>query len=218
MIKTLFRVAVVAVAAGGPIMFFKAPDMWSKVRDTVAGFVSPKAQAGDARPVAATTASTAGPAKAPEPVLEGPPVQDLAEVLRFDVSTGWVMSRWARVSTGMAQLQLQGYRVPLVTGTAKDDLAGSLTYYFNPQQQVQKITFNGTTGDVTKLVRLLTTRHSFVRRLANDSGLFVYEVPGEKGDVRSVLRIRPTGVVKSNEPYQRFHVDLMMERPQQGKG
>ncbi|MCX7427435.1 MAG: hypothetical protein NTW96_17620, partial [Planctomycetia bacterium] len=73
-------------------------------------------------------------------------------------------------------------------------------------------------GDVTKQVRLLTTRHSFVRRLANDSGLFVYEVPGEKGDVRGVLRIRPTGVVKSNEPYQRFHVDLMMERPQQGKG
>jgi hypothetical protein len=64
----------------------------------------------------------------------------------------------------------------------------------------------------------LTTRHGFVRRIANDGGLFVYEAPGENGAVRSVLRIRPTGVVKSNEPYQRFHVDLMMERPEQGKG
>lgn len=215
MLKSLTRAGIVLAAVAGPVMFFKAPGMWAKTRDAATSLVGASTPAVEAKPVAATPASN--PAGKPaEPELEGPPVRDLAEVIRFDVSTGWVMGRWSRVSTGMAQLQLQGYRVPLVTGTAKDDLAGSLTYYFGPQQTVEKITFNGTTGDATKLIRLLTTRYGFVRRVANDSGLFVYEVAGEKGGVRSVLRIRPTGVVKATEPYQRFHVDLMMERPEKG--
>ncbi len=61
-------------------------------------------------------------------------------MLRFDVTVEWVMQRWPRVSTGLPYLQLQGYRVPLVTGTKVADLAGSLTYYFNARQQVQRIT------------------------------------------------------------------------------
>jgi hypothetical protein len=213
-LKTLLRAGIVTAAVAGPMVFFKAPGMWAKMRDTATSLVGANTPAVETKPAATPESNQS--ARRAEPELEGPPVRDLAEVIRFDVSTGWVMSRWSRVSTGMAQLQLQGYRVPLVTGTAKDDLAGSLTYYFGPQQTVEKITFNGTTGDATKLIRLLTTRYGFVRRLANDSGLFVYEVAGEKGGVRSVLRIRPTGVVKASEPYQRFHVDLMMERPEKG--
>jgi len=57
-----------------------------------------------------------------------------------------VISRWPRVSAGLAELQLQGYRVPLVSGTTANDLAGALTYYFNSRQQVQRITFQGTTA------------------------------------------------------------------------
>ena len=72
------------------------------------------------------------------------PLPSLAEVLRFDVTVEWVMQRWPRVTTGLPQLQLQGYRVPLVTGTSLSDVAGSLTYYFNARQQVQRITLRGT--------------------------------------------------------------------------
>ena len=64
-------------------------------------------------------------------------------------------------STGLTYLQLQGYRVPLVTGTTLADVAGSLTYYFNAQQRVQRITFRGTTGDPSVLATLLAQRLSF---------------------------------------------------------
>ena len=74
------------------------------------------------------------PAK-PAP-LEGVTARDLGEVIRFDGSPEWVMARWPRVTAGLANLDLQGYRVPLVSGTAQDDLAGSLTYYFDRNQQV----------------------------------------------------------------------------------
>ncbi|HEV3024657.1 MAG TPA: DUF6690 family protein, partial [Pirellulales bacterium] len=58
------------------------------------------------------------------------PVVDVQQAFRFDVTSAWVLGRWPRVSAGLSQLDLQGYRVPLVTGTKPDDLAGSLTYYF----------------------------------------------------------------------------------------
>jgi hypothetical protein len=124
------------------------------------------------------------------------------------------MARWPRVSAGLAELKLQGYRVPLVTGTGTDDLAGGLTYYFNPRQQLQKITFQGTTGDTRKLVDFLVKHHRFGRRLTNDPRLFRYEVALPDRPAKSFLEIRPAQVVKSAEAYHRFDVFLAIERPE----
>jgi len=209
MFRLLFHTAVLAAAIAVPMLFFSASDIWTGVKKAVSSLMGAADTSDDSTETANIPATT--PATPP---LEGPEVRDLGEIFRFDVTTAWVMSRWARVSTGMAQLQLQGYRVPLVTGTTKGDLAGALTYYFGPEQRVKKITFNGTTGDATRLVRLLMTRYGFRRRMANDSGLFVYEVPNKQGGAGSVLRIRPTAVVKANQPHGQFHVDLLLERPE----
>ena len=155
------------------------------------------------------------PAARPPGWTEGAPVHDLADVLRFDVTPDWIVHNWPRVSTGLAHLPLQGYRVPLVTGTAQDDLAGSLTYYFNPHQQVQRITFYGTTGNTSKLVNLAVTRFGFTRRLTNDPGVFLYELPDSRGQVNSFVWIRPARVVRATEPYRRFELALLIERPDQ---
>ena len=147
------------------------------------------------------------------PSLEGFPTFDFAEVFRFDVSPGWIMSRWSRVSAALGTLQLQGYRVPLVTGTAEDDLAGSLTYYFNSAQQVQRITFSGTTGDSRKLVHFITGRYGFARRVANNPSLFLYEIPETQGPPKNLLEVRPARLLRADLPYQRFEVELSIERP-----
>ena len=72
------------------------------------------------------------------------------------------MRCWPQVATGLGQLQLQGYRVPLVSGTTEGDVAGSLTYYFNAQQQLQRIAFQGNTGDPRNLIVLLRSRYQLV--------------------------------------------------------
>lgn len=146
--------------------------------------------------------------------LAGPSVAELGEIFRFDVTTAWVMGRWPRVSTQLADLELQGYRVPLVTGTREDDLAGSLTYYFDREQRVQRITFFGTTGDARRLVATLATRHRFLRELTDDAGLFLYQVK-YNGKPLSELRVRPANVVEANNPHGRFEVALDM-RPRPG--
>jgi len=107
---------------------------------------------------------------------------------------------------------LQGDRAPLVTGTAMADVAGSLTYYFNAQQQVQRITLRGTTGDPSVLVTILTTQHHFTRRLTNDPGVVLYEAVDSGSQPAGTLQIRSANVISASEPRTRFEIDLVMDR------
>jgi hypothetical protein len=195
-----------AAAVAAPAVLYKGVDFWKTAVRNAAATMPPTPD------VAAVPAQPgAGPAAAS---LDGVPVRTLAEVFNFNVTPDWIMRRWPRVTTGLSHLQLQGYRVPLVTGTAESDLAGSLTYYFSPQQRAERITFCGTTGDSRKLVALLTSQHRLTRRLTNDPGLMVYESVHPNGKPCGACRIRSAPIVKASDAYRRFDVDLVLERPQ----
>jgi hypothetical protein len=157
--------------------------------------------------------STKTPSVKVDAAAEAPPIVDIGEALRFDLTPAWVLQRWPRVSTGMGQVQMQGYRVALVTGTSEHDLAGSLTYYFNPRQQLQRIVFYGTTGDPGKLVAFLNARYGFARRILNDPGVFVYEVPGPGSTPSSYLQMQSFDIIKHSEPLKKFKVSFVIERP-----
>ncbi len=142
--------------------------------------------------------------------LEGFPVADMREVFRFDITPAWVTSRWARVSTVRADATLSGLRVPLVTGTGIDDLAGSLTYYFDDEHQVQRITFQGTTGDARRLVAHLTQYFRFEPKPTLDAGLYVRSWNGRPTDG---LRISYAPVILANEARAQLDVMLELNRP-----
>ena len=74
------------------------------------------------------------------------PVATLEGVLRFDITPRWVMDNWPHVSTTRTDGELDGLRVPLITGTRPQDVAGSLTYYFDKQRVVQRIALDGSRG------------------------------------------------------------------------
>jgi len=214
--RTLLYVGGLFLALGGPISMFSATELASGVKSWFSG--SSKAAA-PANPEPASPPAPAAPAAAPVLAIGAPaaatdsrPMPSLAEVLRFDVTVEWVMQRWPRVTTGLPYLQLQGYRVTLVTGTSTTDVAGSLAYYFNARQQVQRITLHGTTGDPSVLVNLLTTRHRFTRRLTNDPGVVLFEAVDPHNRPVGSLRIRSAPVVRADRPYSRFEFDLVMDR------
>jgi hypothetical protein len=152
----------------------------------------------------------ATPAGNPRPV-EGVRFHSLGEVFRFDVTKEWIYSYWPRKSTGLADPELFGVRVPLVTGTGLSDLAGSLTYSFNRENQVQHISFSGRTADTTQLIQFLTTTYKFERRDAL-AGEQLYQV-GSDDHVQSELRTRPDPVLYSTSPHGSFAVALELERP-----
>ena len=208
MLKKLLLAGVAVVAVGGPVAFFSAGNWWKSFRQSMA---APQSKDAATDPLTAAIGTT--PGQPPKPTIEGPPVADLAEVFRFDVTPAWVTQRWPRVSTGLANLQLEGYRVALVSGTRPTDLAGALTYYFNSTHQVQQITFRGTTGDTSNLVRMLTSRYRLARKITNDPGTIVYEAVNPAGKATSMLRIRQAAVVKLDDPNRRYVVELVLERP-----
>jgi hypothetical protein len=211
--RTVLSTLLLGAAAVGPVVLYSTPGAWDSVRDN--WFSGQGATAADGTdPALPPELSQAEETVEAIPLaIEGSPTRGLDEVLRFDVNSHWILQRWPRVSTGLAKLELQGYRVPLVTGTAETDLAGSLTYYFNPQQQVQRITFHGMTGNARELVRFLTSKYKFTRRLTNSPALVIYERASPGGHPTGELKMRPASVLKSNEPRQRFQVELTMERP-----
>jgi hypothetical protein len=165
--------------------------------------------AGDASTGIPAPALAIGPDSSPAETM---PLPSLVEVLRLDVTVEWVLQRWPRVTTGLPQLQLQGYRVPLVSGTSVSDVAGSLTYYFNARQQVQRITLRGTTGDPSVLATILASRYRFTRRLTNDPSIVLYEAVDSSNRPVGSLKIRSAPVVQANHPHTRFLVDLVMDR------
>ena len=81
--------------------------------------------------------------------VTGPPIE---QALRFEISPQWVASQWPRVSTIAGDTDQLGLRVAWVSGTRADDVAGSLTYYFDRHHQLQRITFTGLTAEPRRLL------------------------------------------------------------------
>ena len=141
--------------------------------------------------------------------VSGPEITNFGDVFRFDLTPQAITSRWSRVSTGLSDVRLQGYRVPLVTGVSESDLAGSLTYYFDGQPRLRRITFLGTTGDPQKLVEFLSRQFGFRRAQSTSPRLTVYRVRfGRTGQ----LTVAPAEVLDRNQASTNYRVDLLLER------
>lgn len=204
--------AVLSAASFGPYLFYSASEQWEQARQALPSLASsdepssPDASADVTKPTEEEEAVKLPP-------LAGPPVSDFGQVLRFDISPAWVVGRWPRVVTGLAQLQLAGHRVPLVTGTHPSDLAGALTYYFDNTQHCQRITFRGTTGDPSRLIEFLARRYRFARQPANDPSLFLYKAVDRNNQLAGSAEIRPAWTISADRPYRRYDVKLQLERP-----
>jgi len=205
-----------ALAIGGPIGYFSADEGLSTAKQWFSSLnitdTARQMSPFGTDPAAAAPEGVSAPALNVSP--HGTTLAGLDEVLRFDATVDWIMRRWPRVSTGMPHPQLQGYRVSLVSGTNLGDVAGSLTYFFNARQQVQRITLRGTTGDPGALASLLASRFHFVRRLTNDPGLVCYESVDSHNRTNGTLKIRTAHTIDASRPYTRFEVDLVIDRPE----
>jgi hypothetical protein len=145
-----------------------------------------------------------------KPHLVGSRVDDLREVMRFDISPDWVLQRFARVSTVLADLQLEGLRVPIVTGTRADDLAGTLTYYFDRTGKLQRVTLHGFTGDPNRLVGTMTQNYDMSREPSLEAGVYTKRWNGQPVHF---LRMTHAPVVYSDAIHQKYTVFLELNQP-----
>jgi len=137
-----------------------------------------------------------------------PPVA-LEEAFRFDATPQWVTSRWPRVSTVTGESNQLGMRVALATGTRPDDVAGSLTYYFDDHHQLQRITFFGVTGDEQRLLGFLV--HAYGLKTAPTTGVARY-VAGPMNKPTSLVTVRLMPVVQAEAQLARAEVAVDLTR------
>lgn len=214
-VKKLLFVPLIAGALGVPYAMvegnFDAVTKWFQKSGSASG---PQGSLGLYDPHDPTGATSAlpplpgVPASAARPT--GPEVRELGEVIRFDISPRWVADNWSRVSTVTSELEMEGLRVPLVTGYQPGDLAGSLTYYFDKQHAVQRVTFHGTSGDERRLVQLLTTVYGFREQPALGGGMYAVSWNGKP---MSVLRVAYSPIVSATAPNAQRQITLEINRP-----
>ena len=212
--RTLFTATVVGAAVGGPY----AVSHWPQFKAKVLGQPSAAAAANPASSTWADSATSANsdagatqydPRLGPNPKSDETPIVGMAEAFRLDVTPNWVMSRWPRVSSNSQAEQFHGMRVALITGTHEDDLAGSLTYYFNAAQKCAEITFTGTTGEPGRLINLMISRFGFKPYGNNDPGVLRYETRWN-GTTLSELTIHSAPVIHSSAPFARYKIQLLL--------
>jgi hypothetical protein len=217
--KPLIIATLVGASVGVPYLTSKTPNTKPPANNAPAS-----GSYGQQQGAAATRLPAVGTPLAPlSPLIPGSPMSasrvplngaqfsSVDQVLRFDVSKEWVYQNWDRKSTGPTDVGLVSVRVPLVMKPQLYALAGSLTYYFNGQGQVEHISFRGRTGDSTQLVQLLTTRYQF-QRVESPVGEQVYQVQHD-GQVQSELRTHPESVLWLNSVNQSIAVELELARP-----
>ncbi|MGL4512768.1 MAG: DUF6690 family protein [Lacipirellulaceae bacterium] len=213
--KTARLAGMLGAAVGVPYAVSNAPDDWSTAWPGAAPQPAAEAPADPQALAPAAINSPEGPGanvyRSHHP-LEGPRNLPLQHAFRWDVTREWVYQQWARKSTGLADPTLYGIRVPLVTGAAMTDLAGSLSYYFDAQGVLQRIQFHGRTADTNEVARLAVERFGMQRRMAASPGDQLYQA-AEGNRVRSELRTRPEGTLWSTSPHESFLVDLELNLP-----
>lgn len=209
--KPLAGLLLLAGAAGGPYMFFESG---AGTQTGQSGLQWP----GSARtPTAGIATSADGLAFADNPLnpaehsMEQVAIHSLQEVLRFDISPGWVLQRFPRVTTVLAETQLDGLRVPLITGTTPSDIAGTLTYSFDRYQRLQRLTVHGATGDPVRFVSELQQQYQMQQVPALGGVLYILKWNGQ---ATSLVHIEPAPVIYADAPFSRFNI--MIELNQAG--
>jgi hypothetical protein len=154
-----------------------------------------------------TVPPAAPPASASSPAA--PLTVPLVEAIRFDVTPEWVTSRWKTVSSVIGDSDHLGLRVMLVSGTSPGDVAGSLTYYFTPQHQVERITLYGVTGEPSALADLVVGKFGLRPTQTKELGLYY---GGDLNVPTSSLKVTALPVIRPEAPLARVQVALDLRR------
>lgn len=141
------------------------------------------------------------------PLGSVPPAPGAAieQAFRFDINPQWVSSRWPRVSMVHGGLDQLGMRVAWVSGTRPDDVAGSLTYYFDQHHQLQRITFTGLAAEPRRLLGTVISSYSLKSLPTTEAAHYV---AGDPKQPTSEVLVRHLPLVSSEPGAARYEVSI----------
>ena len=141
------------------------------------------------------------------------PTVNFPGLFRFDITPTWIKSQWSRISTTPGEFGLDGYRVALVTGTGPWDLHGSLTYFFDNKQTLQRISFHGWTGDASRLLKFLQEEYQFEPHPTRLAGLHVSKRGYWKKRQQGAIILKNPSIIRAENPVQQVAMILELNHP-----
>lgn len=135
------------------------------------------------------------------------PAVAIEEAFHFEITKAWVAQRWSRISMVHGDLDHLGMRVAWVSGIQPDDVAGSLTYYFDQHHQLQRITFTGQAVEPRRLLAAVIPAFHLQSLPTTDAAHYV---SGDRDDPTSEVLVKhlPTIRPGPNEPRVDVSIDL----------
>ncbi len=206
--RQLAAAGLLAAAIGGPYVAYEnlgvggqavepTSEQGSTADEIPSGYLTSAPSAGSSSTVPAT-------------LLQFRPIRALSEVVRFDVSPSWVPQRFPRVSMVAADPRLDAMRVPLVTGTNPNDLAGTLTYYFDRHKRLQRITVHALSGDPSRFIAELQHTYQLQQQPSLGGRLYIRKWNGQP---TSLVYTAPAPVISADELYSRYQFFLEINQP-----
>lgn len=233
--KPLGAITVLGTAIGGPYALFET-DAGTAARVAVQSLLSstaPQSQPNSSTPPAGGVVIPAGapiphsmllsqnPTTSPQstqvvPAIQEPapwtppPIDDIREVIRFDMTPMALPQRFGQVTTLTGYAPFDVYRVALVSGTRPSDLVGTLTYFFNESKAVQRIQFNGTTGDPSMIAGMMVQYYGLRPEASLGGQLFTSRWNNR---ITSLLQVRPANVISAASPNTNYLLFLELNQP-----
>lgn len=143
--------------------------------------------------------------------LPGVPSLPIEALLRFDIDPRWINATWPRVSTVTAENQMMGLRVPVATGTTPTDISGALTYYFDRNHHVQRITLDGVVGDERAIADYVGRVYGLRQEQALEAGIYV---TAKGRTIHNVMRVAFAPVLDVDQPLRQRSLWLELNRPE----
>ena len=221
-------VTLLAAGFGGPYLFFNGSELASSIRSpdspsTQSNATSQDSNRGQRSPGRLTSgslnysssidfsdsSSTFTPEQSRTPLVNSS-MRDFREFVRFDITPGWVTATFPRVSTVLSNVQMDGLRVPVVTGTSSSDFAGTVDYYFDRQQSLRRIILQGHCGDPTEIVQLLREHYKLMPEPSLGGHLYTIRWNNR---VTSLAAIQPAPVIYADDPFRKFSILFELNQP-----
>ena len=144
--------------------------------------------------------------------------QDGAPTNQLEPSTLLYQSDPIALQADFNQIEITGLSVPVpadwFTFTIEfTDLAGSLSYYFDKHRRVRRISFEGHTGDASRLVEFATKQFGVREEPTLKAGLYLARWNAYP---TSAIYIRHAPVVREAAPRRRMEVRFEINRPDAG--
>lgn len=144
------------------------------------------------------------------PMRPGDGPMPFDQIVRFDLTPDSITQNWSRVTTTQSEHFLLGMRVAVVTGPEISDLAGSMTYYFDEQDQLQRISLQGFTGDASRLIAHCEQGYKLEKQASLDAGMYIAQWNGMP---TSVLHVARAPIIRADSPRTQYYVTLEINRP-----